>query len=148
MQFAGNKPSLSYQITAIDSGIVDETWYPPYGTDQHIRNHYKWLNLTFAQTNTLTTLYIEFRLFDDAVAFRYKLISPGDSLVLMQEKSTFQLFQVKKCWWSWADYNTLEKLVYETPIGQAKHAAAPFTIETDAQDFLSILEAEIGRAHV
>ena len=143
LQFAGNKPSLSYQITAIDSGNVDETWYPLYGTDNHIRNHYKWLNLSFTQTTSIATLNIEFRLFDDAVAYRYKLISPGDSLVLMQEKTTFQLFQAKKCWWSWADYNTLEKLVYETPIGQAKHAAAPFTIETDAEDFLSILEAGI-----
>ena len=51
----------------------DETWTQPWGEEKKVRNHYNELAITLQQTNQQSRqLRIIFRVFDDAIAFRYE----------------------------------------------------------------------------
>lgn len=51
----------------------DETWTQPWGEQKTVRNHYNELSVTLRQAEKPErTLRIIFRIFDDAVAFRYE----------------------------------------------------------------------------
>jgi alpha-glucosidase len=51
----------------------DETWIQPWGEQRKIRNHYNELTVTLQQTGDQgRKLRIIFRVFDDAIAFRYE----------------------------------------------------------------------------
>jgi alpha-glucosidase len=143
LTFSNQSPAFQFQALKLDSGSVNEKWSPLWGTDNAITNRYKWLDVIYSQPDTSYKFSIHFKLYDDAIAYCFEVESPGDSLVLMKENSSFHFTSMNKCWWSWADYNTLEKEVYETPVSQATHVSAPFTFVTDSGDYMSILEAAI-----
>jgi alpha-glucosidase len=52
---------------------TDETWTQPWGEQKEVRNHYNELAVTLQQAGDFgRTLRIIFRVFDDAIAFRYE----------------------------------------------------------------------------
>lgn len=138
-----NKGKGSYLVLKNnETGITDEEWSTVWGTSAVVRNHYRWLRLQLFDTTNTCTIILHLRIYDDGFAFRYEM--PDDSLKLniMREQSSLQFAEDGICWWSWADYHTLEKTYQSTSVHQATHVALPFTANT-GKGYLSILEAEL-----
>ncbi len=128
--------SISYEYLSFD-----ETWTPVWGQFSKIRNQHNEILVNLS--NDEDELHIRFRVFNDAVAFRYEYPSDADFIKIVSEETYFEFADNFDCWWIWADYNTLEKLYYNTKLDSASHVAAPFTLKTDNDIYLSILEASI-----
>ena len=67
--------SLKNDFTLVDSNMSskDETWTQPWGEQRKIRNHYNELAVTLQQNaEPHRKLRVIFRVFDDAIAFRYE----------------------------------------------------------------------------
>ena len=63
----------NFSIAKATTDSHDETWTQPWGESQKISNHYNELAITLQQPGaTGRTLRIVFRVFDDAIAFRYE----------------------------------------------------------------------------
>lgn len=62
-----------FSLLAAQTASKDETWIQPWGEERKVRNHYNELAVTL-QDNAANprTLRIVFRVFDDAIAFRYE----------------------------------------------------------------------------
>ena len=62
-----------FSLQNINRSSKDETWTLPYGEERSVRNNYDELAVTLQQVEQpQRTLRIVFRVFDDAVAFRYE----------------------------------------------------------------------------
>ena len=62
-----------FALLAAKKSSKDETWIQPWGEQRKVRNHYDELAVTLQQTNQQgRQLRIIFRVFDDAIAFRYE----------------------------------------------------------------------------
>ena len=62
-----------FKLVSTKTSSKDETWTQPWGEEQKVRNHYNELAVTLLQTNDQAhQLRIIFRVFNDAIAFRYE----------------------------------------------------------------------------
>lgn len=123
---------------------VREQWQPLWGISSLVKNEYE--EGVFTLQGERQNLQIECRVYNDGFAFRYQMNGDSnDSVVLMQENSEFNFADIETCWWSWADYNTLEKEYYQTPMDSATHVACPFTLRTKKGVYLCVHEAAIDR---
>jgi alpha-glucosidase len=163
---------------ALNSGFIlqnvrrsskDETWTLPYGEERLVHNHYDELSVTLQQAGPpQRTLRIVFRVFDDAVAFRYEwpeqaglkqfaimdelteFVLPSDPMVLWQPafrpQASEQLYS----------HTRLSELLRQTrlPFGDStagdnpnrdpvKAVSTPLTMQTDDGLFLVIHEADL-----
>ena len=123
---------------------IKESWKTVWGQQDSIDNFFTESN-AFFRSKGGKTLKISFRVYDDGFAFRYHIPKQRGSseLRLTEEKSVFELTELEKCWWAWADYNTLEKQYYCTTPDSAVHVACPFTLMRNDGIFMSIHEAAI-----
>jgi alpha-glucosidase len=121
----------------------DETWEPVWGQFNSIRNHYNELTLFLEDTQQHRPLEISFRAYDDGVAFRYRFPTVSEDLAIVSEESRFTFADNHSCWWSWADYNTYEKLYQHTSLKEASHVATPFTLKTRKGTYIGIHEAAL-----
>jgi alpha-glucosidase len=137
---------VHYQLITWDTTSVYETWAPIYGTTAVIENKYKHLNLHLKSQSPPFAVNLEFRLYDEGLAYRMHVNGPQDTaLRIASERGTIRLPpSIKNAHWIWADYHTLEKLVQHTPLVDAKHAAAPFTLEDSSGLCISLLEAALA----
>lgn len=134
-----------FRLLSHTTGYHDTVWTSVWGQQRHIRDHYQWLLLDLEDTRHGRPLQIHFRVYDDGIAFRYEYPDSSQALNIMSELSSFCLAGDYRSWWIWADYGTLEKLYFETPLSQAPHVAAPFTMETTAGQYISIYEAALDQ---
>lgn len=96
-----------------------------WGKDKLIVNSYKPMTLMMRHTPSGRRLGVEFRAFDDAVALRY--IFPDNSQFdLTDELTQINLKGEATAWWSYADFNTYEKLYQRTSLDSVSWAATPF----------------------
>ena len=122
----------------------NENWKPVWGQSSLIKNEYNEIKIELRDfKGRLLNFYM--RAYDDGFAFRYETPNqPGiTDIVIMSEESRISFNGKYECWWSWADYNTLEKLFYHTPLDSATHVATPFTLKRSNNVYLSIHEAAI-----
>jgi len=104
---------------------VSENWSPVWGISSSVQNNYNSITVNLRKKNGKSRVNVEFRCFDDGIAFRYILTggSKGSVVVIMSEDTRFNLYGTWESWWSYADYNTLEKEYYHTAADSAKHVA-------------------------
>ncbi len=138
-----NDSLTSFEIVKTETTTFDETWKPVWGQYSSIRNHYNELTVFLKDLKKDRKLEIQFRLYDDGFAFRYHFPEVNKPLQIMSEESRFNFADNYKCWWIWADYNTLEKLFTHSTLREATHVAAPFTMQTSKNTFISIYEAAV-----
>jgi alpha-glucosidase len=94
--------STNFEIKGAKTSTFDETWEQVWGEKKNIRNHYNQLVVDLQQkTGNKRKLQIQFRAFDDGVAFRYVYPKQNvkDSIFIMDEKTTFNLKEDGKAWW-------------------------------------------------
>ncbi len=146
-QFKEGVPSLNkLELVSIDTTSKDETWQQVWGEKQHIRNHYNQLSISLQEKlDTQRILKIEFRAFDDGVAFRYIYPQQGEKdLVIMDELTEFNLAQNGQAWWIQAyQDNRYEYLTTQSSINSMDTVITPLTIQTEDGLCLSIHEARL-----
>lgn len=157
------KPYLgeNMSLSASDTSSFSETWELPWGEQREVKNHYHQLSSTFTEAGeNPRSMTVEFRLFDDGFAFRYRL--PGqDSIVIMDEHSQFVLTSDPMVWWIPGDWDSYEHVYNETrfsainALSKVNHpnliasyipenaVNTPVTMKTDEGVYLSFHEAAL-----
>lgn len=139
----GNDSIWDFELIKTDEKHFDETWKPVWGQFGEIRNNYNELTLHLKDKRKNRLIDIIFRVYNDGFAFRYCFLGNEKNIEIISEESRFAFANNNKSWWIWADYNTLEKLYNQTPIKNATHVAAPFTMQTPNGTYVCIHEAAI-----
>lgn len=123
----------------------DARWRTVWGSSSPIRDHYNALQLELTVNRTKRKVILDIRLYDDGFAYRYTIPKQAGlkQITVMSEESRFTLPAHSHCWWSWADYNTLEKTYFHTALDSATHVATPFTLQTKHDVYMAIHEAAI-----
>ena len=158
-----------FALQNVNRSSKDETWTLPYGEERSVRNHYEEMAITLQQVEPpQRILRIVFRVFDDAVAFRYEwpdqaglkqfeitdelteFVLPSDPLTVWQPafrpQASEQLYSNTR----------LSELLRQTrlPYGDStagdnpkrdpvKAVSTPLTMQTDDGLFMVIHEADL-----
>lgn len=135
------------EVVHIEEKEFDETWDQVWGEKHSIRNNYKQLTVHLQEkTDKKRKLDVEFRAFDDGVAFRYVFPEQGikDSIFIMDELTEFKLKDDGKAWWIPAyQENRYEYLFTDSPVSTLDTVHTPLTIESKSGLALSIHEANL-----
>ncbi len=110
-----------FNITAIDSSVVNETWQPVWGELKNIRNNYKQLAVTLAdKNNSGIIIRLVFRVFDDGAAFRYEFPEQKSikHFIIEEEATQFKLTGDHKTFWIPGDYDSNEFLYNTTKLSE------------------------------
>jgi len=110
-----DQPALMYGMRWVESKIssADETWEMPWGEQREVRNHYNEARIVLEEKEAPgRKLVLEFRAYEDGVAFRYDFPEqPGtDTLVITAEHTEFQLTEDYLSWWIPGDWDIYEHL--------------------------------------
>jgi len=135
-----------FELVGSETSSTDETWEQVWGEKQKIRNHYHQLSISLKEKSApARTLNIEFRAFDDGIAFRYLFPQQGDSnLVIMDELTEFNLSSNGQAWWIGAyQDNRYEYLTTQSPVSELDKVHTPLTIKSDNGLYLSFHEARL-----
>ncbi len=114
MGFKLNKPVAElnkFNITAIDSLAVNESWKPVWGEVKMIQNNYRQTALTLAdKKNSGIIIKLIVRVFDDGAAFRYEFPEQKNlkHFVIGDENTLFKLAGNHKAFWIPGDFDTNE----------------------------------------
>lgn len=125
----------------------DETWEQPWGEQRYVRDHHNELTVRFEEdSETHRRFGVTFRVFDDAVAFRYVFDdkSMGETLRVADELTEFNLAQNGIAWWiPGGEWNRYEYLYEETPIDGVSLAHTPLTFRLENGTHVAIHEAAL-----
>jgi alpha-glucosidase len=139
--------STNFEVVDVKNTTFDETWEQVWGEKKKIRNHYNQMIVMLQQKNAeKRKLEIQFRAYDDGIAFRYVYPKQGtkDSIFIMDEKTTFNLKDDGKAWWIPANReNRDEYLFKDAPVSTLDTVLTPLTIESKSKLALSFHEANL-----
>jgi alpha-glucosidase len=146
--FADSRQMLrNMELKAQTSASRDETWEQPWGEWRQVRDRHQELALTFEERDKLKrTMRVRFRLFDDAVAFRYELPEQPNlrQANIVEELTQFRVLGTGRAWWAPAYESNREEYLYnDTPLTGIGTAQTPLTIRRDDGLHLSIHEAAL-----
>src|SRR5690606_17176233 len=137
----------NFEITGVEESSEDETWEQVWGEKKEIRNHYNELVVKLQElSEPERKLEIHFRAFDDGVAFRYHFPEQGirDSIIIMDELTTFNLKDDGKAWWIPAYHEQRYENLYEaSPVSELDTVHTPLTIESESGLAISFHEANL-----
>ncbi len=114
------EPALGKGLSLIGSETksFSETWEPLWGEDAQVENTYNELLLSLQEVaEPKRSLKVCFRLYNDGLGFRYEFPKweGTDSLVVMDETTTFHLTGDHRTWWIPGDWDIYEHVYNETP---------------------------------
>ncbi|MGE5943255.1 MAG: glycoside hydrolase family 97 protein [Flavobacteriales bacterium] len=139
--------SKDFEIENVEISDFDETWEQVWGEKKNIRNHYNQLVVHLQKKDkNKRKLDIQFRAFDDGIAFRYVYPKQEskDSIFIMDEKTTFNLKDDGQAWWIPAyRENRYEYLYEKSPVSALDTVHTPLTIESESGLKLSFHEANL-----
>jgi alpha-glucosidase len=143
-----NNDSLSnhFEVLAVQETAFDTTWKQVWGEKQFIRNNYKQLAVKLQDKGeNKRTLEVQFRAFNDGVAFRYVYPKQGENeLIIMDELTEFNLAQDGKAWWIPAyKTNRYEHLFTKSMLSELDTVHTPLTIKNTNDLYLSFHEADL-----
>ena len=121
--FQLNKPKIdlkNFNIIAVDSSSLDETWKPVWGEVSSIRNNYKQLVLTLKENQSAVILKVTFRVFNEGLGFRYEFPTQENfkHFIVGDELTQFNLAGNHKTFWIPGDYDTNEYLYNTTKLSE------------------------------
>ncbi len=145
-----NRDTLAgnFKIVKIDTTSFDETWEQVWGEKRYIKNNYRQLSATLEEVSgeKKRKLEIQFRAFDDGIAFRYVFPEQGlkDSIFIMDELTEFNLRSDGEAWWipAYRD-NRYEYLFTRSAVSSLDTVHTPLTIKSENGLFLSFHEANL-----
>lgn len=136
-----------FKIIDSKSSVFNETWEQVWGEKQFIQNNYNELLVTLQEKNgEKRKLEIQFRAFNDGIAFRYLFQDQNysDSLFIMEECTEFNLAHNGNAWWIPAYGEQRYEYLYEkSSVSELDTVHTPLTIESNNGLFLSVHEANL-----
>lgn len=135
--------AYGFKLQGATFDTADETWTQPWGENKTIRNHYN--EMAVRLSNAVgTEVTLRFRVFDDGLGFRYEYDVPmADSLLIMNERTAFNLAEGGTSWSIPANFNSYELLYRTLPLAELEDANTPMTFKTDGGVYASIHEAAL-----
>lgn len=137
----------NFEIVAVERRSFDKEWDQVWGEKKTIRNNYNELAVQLKEKGAKKRkLNLEFRAYDDGVAFRYIFPEQGvkDSIFIMDELTEFELAEDGKAWWIPAyDEQRYEYLFNASPVSTLDTVHTPLTIESKSGLSLSFHEANL-----
>ena len=134
-----------FELVDVETSTHDDTWEQVWGEKKNIRNHYNEMVVKL-QSKEKHNLEIQFRAFDDGVAFRYVFPKQNikDSIFIMDEVTAFNLKEDGKAWWIPAYQENRYEYLYEaSPVSTLDVVHTPLTIENKDGVVLSFHEANL-----
>ena len=131
-----------FQIVGTSFDSQDETWTQPWGENKSIRSHYNEMAVNL-KNEAGVKLIVRVRVFDDGLGFRYEYDTPADSLLLMDEYTSFHIAEDGTSWSIPAEFNTYELLYRTMPLSEMLDANTPMTFKTQSGIYASIHEAAL-----
>ncbi len=142
----GTAMNNHFVVDSVVHSSLDEVWHQPWGENKTVRNRYNQMTVYLKQQDSLArVMTIDFRAFDDGVAFRYGFPKQSglDSFIIVDERTEFCMRGDLKTWWCEADFDSYEKLYHATALSQAKWVTTPVTMQVDSQCYVSLHEAAL-----
>ena len=134
-------------ITGATRASHDETWEQPWGEQRFVRDHHNELTVCFEEDSDEKRRFgVTFRVFEDAVAFRYVFDdrSMGETLRVADELTEFNLAQDGTAWWiPGGEWNRYEYLYERTPISALSTVHTPVTMVLENGTHMSFHEAAL-----
>jgi hypothetical protein len=111
-----------FELGNISYSAFDETWFPVWGEESSIRNHYNEMEVALLQPGTDRQLIIRFRLFNDGLGFRYEFPSQPHlaHFVIKEEKTQFAMTGDHTAFWIAGDYDTQEYDYTESKLSEIR----------------------------
>ena len=106
-----------FQVVNTTFDSQDETWTQPWGENKSIRSHYNEMAVNL-KNEAGVELTVRVRVFDDGLGFRYEYDTPADSLLLMDEYTSFNIAEDGTSWSIPAEFNTYELLYRTMPLSE------------------------------
>ena len=118
-----NQPALGKGLNLVQSShtSTDETWELPWGEQRLVHNRFQELKVELQEKDLPNrTWNIYFRAYDDGIAFRHEFpAQPGvDTVVIMDEHSSFVLTDDHTTWWIPGDWDIYEHLYNTTKFSE------------------------------
>jgi len=139
--------SKDFEVLDVKESNVNEIWEQVWGEKHFIKNNYNQLTVHLQEkVDKKRKLNIEFRAFDDGIAFRYIFPEQGikDSIFIMNELTEFNLKNDGDAWWIPAyKTNRYEHLFTKTKVSEIDTVHTPFTIKSNDGLYLSFHEADL-----
>ncbi len=115
---------LTSSFAVIDSAITsfDESWSPVWGEESSIRDNYNELAVTLRQEASDRNIIIRFRLYDNALGFRYEfpLQKNLNYFVIEEEQTQFAMSGDHTAFWIPGDYDTQEYDYVESKLSEIR----------------------------
>ncbi|MCK9640823.1 MAG: glycoside hydrolase family 97 protein [Prolixibacteraceae bacterium] len=129
------------EIIRITQAKIQEQWHPLFGKSGLVDNTYHEATVE-AKTKDGLLIHVNFRVFNDGVAFRYEVpVQNGlDSLTITEDKTTFCFSQDFNC--RGIDQNIETSDFSPKPISQTKFSQLPLLVHTP-ECWLAINEASV-----
>jgi alpha-glucosidase len=140
-----DKPFGAFEIVGTQAGAVDTSWKPVVGEREIVRDRYNHLTARLQErAEPKRRLHVEFRAYDEGVAFRYVLPKQPalDGATASSEATEFRFagdFSAYPIPWTEAHYSETP-----TPIRECKSALIPLTIELGDSAMASLIEAHVA----
>jgi len=141
-----NRSLSQLELVSVDTSSTDETWQQVWGEKQEIRNHFNQMSILLREADSpQRNMKIEFRAYDDGIAFRYLYPQQGEAdLVIMDELTEFNLASDGQAWWIGAyQPDRYEYLTTKSAVSSLDNVHTPLTIQSDNGLYLSIHEARL-----
>lgn len=143
----GDTLANNLEVVSISESEHNDTWEQVWGEKQFIEDNYRELEVKLREKKEAgRELSIQFRAFNDGIAFRY--IYEGqesvNDLVIMDELTAFNLSDDGDAWWVPAyEDNRYEYLYTKSKLSTLDTVHTPLTIESDNGLYLSFHEARL-----
>lgn len=127
-----------FDLSGIDSTVMDETWKPVWGEVNVIRNNYKQLVIKLAdRSGSGIILQIIFRVFNDGVGFRYVFPQQKklNHFIIADELTQFRMTGDHKTFWIPGDYDTNEFMYNTTKLSEVDASSSAMSQEIYAKTF-------------
>ena len=106
----GKNLDKGFEVASVTTDAVNETWAPVWGEEAEIVNQYNSMVVNLVQPATTRQMAIDFRVFDNAVGFRYEwpMQKKLSYFVITDELTEFGMTGDHEAYWIPADYDTQE----------------------------------------
>lgn len=131
-----------FHLVDVSFASCDSVWMQPWGENKEIQEHY---NALFAKmSNGMVDMFMEIKVFDDGLGFRYRYDLKGhDNLTLLDELTRFDFVHDGDCWSIPANFESYEFLYRHQPLSQTVDANTPVTMRFDNGLYCSVHEANL-----
>lgn len=129
---------VNFDLSAVDSSVMDASWKPVWGEVNSIRNNYRQLVLKLSdRSGSGIQLIIIFRVFNDGAGFRYSFPQQPklNHFIVADELTTFSMTGDHKTFWIPGDYDTNEFRYNTTRLSEVDASSSVMSQEITAKTF-------------